>query len=72
MASQPNSTFLTMLAELHQSASDTFGAHFPRKCEEPQETSSVTNQANSTFLAMLAELHQLASCMRQVHQQSHT
>ena len=46
-----HSAFLTMFAELH-SASDTFGMHFPRRCEEPLETLTVTNQVSSKFLAM--------------------
>ena len=56
MASRLSIVFLAVLAELH-SASDTFGKHFPEKCEEPLETLTVMNQADSKFLAMHADLH---------------
>ena len=55
MASQPNSEFLTRLAELH-SASDAFGMQF-RGSVKNLWKKSVVNQVKSKFLAMHAELH---------------
>ena len=53
MASQPNSEFLIMPAELH-SAAVTFGMHFGGSV---RKKISVANQAKSKFLAVHAELH---------------
>ena len=54
MASQPNSEFLTRLAELH-SASDAFGMQFRGSVKNLLET--VVNQARGKFFAMHADLH---------------
>ena len=71
MAIRLHSVVFVMLAELRL-ALDTSGEYFPRKCEEPPETLSVTSKANSKLLDMRAELHYLAACMHQVHQNLYT